>query len=72
MEIGVVVTAQGLAGHRVRRANNAYLTFVAIDDAGSPVPVPAAIPETEDERRRYEEALNRRELRLRNRLPLSR
>lgn len=72
MEIGVIVTAQGLAGRKVRRANNAYLTFVAIDDAGVPVPVPAAIPETEDEKRRYGEALHRRELRLRNRLPLSR
>ena len=72
LEIGVIVTAQGLAGRKERRAHNASLTFVAIDDAGVPVPVPAAIPETEDEKRRYGEALHRRELRLRNRLPLSR
>lgn len=71
MEVGVVVSAQGLAGSTLRRANNAYLTFVAIDDAGSPVPVPPTIPETDDEKRRYEEALNRRELRLRHRLPQS-
>lgn len=69
MEIGVVVTAQSLAAQEFRRANNAYLTFVAVDESGSPVPVPPVIPLTEDEKRRYEEALARRELRLRNRRP---
>ncbi len=69
MEIGVIVTAESRSGRESRRANNAYLTFVAIDSAGSPVPVPPVVPETEDEKRRYEEALARRELRLRNRRP---
>jgi len=69
MEIGVVVTAQSRAATGVLRANNAYLTFVAIDESGAPVPVPPVIPVTEDEKRRYEEALARRELRLRNRRP---
>lgn len=72
MEVGVVVSAQGLPRKTMRRANNAYLTFVAIDDAGAPIAVPPAIPETDDEKRRYEEAMNRRELRLRHRVPLSR
>ena len=71
MEVGVVVTAHVLAENVMRRANNAYLTFVAIDDQGKPVPVPPVIPETEDEKRRYEEALARRELRLRHRQPSS-
>jgi acyl-CoA hydrolase len=66
MEIGVVVTAESSAGKAVR-ANNAYLTFVAIDEAGRPVPVAPVVPETEDEIRRYEEALERRDLRLRHR-----
>jgi acyl-CoA hydrolase len=69
MEIGVIVTAESRSGRESRRANNAYLTFVAIDSAGSPVPVPPVVPVTEDEKRRYEEALARRELRLRNRRP---
>lgn len=69
MEIGVVVTAESRSGRESRRANNAYLTFVAIDAAGDPVPVPPVAPVTEDEKRRYEEALARRELRLRNRRP---
>jgi acyl-CoA hydrolase len=66
MEVGVVVAAESSAGEAVR-ANNAYLTFVAIDGAGRPVPVAAVIPETEDEVRRYDEALQRRDLRLRHR-----
>jgi acyl-CoA hydrolase len=69
MEVGVLVTAQGLGSSQDRRANNAYLTFVAIDDHGSPVQVPQVVPETENEKRRYEEALVRRDLRLQRRQP---
>ena len=67
MEIGVVVTAESKSGHQTRRANNAYLTFVAIDESGRPVAVPPVKPETEDEKRRFNEALERRELRLQRR-----
>jgi len=66
MEIGVLVTAESRRGEG-RRANNAYLTFVAIDKHGKPVVVPPVVPETPDEKRRYAEALQRRELRLRRR-----
>jgi acyl-CoA hydrolase len=69
MEIGVVVTAESKAGHEARRAVNAYLTFVAIDESGRPVEVPAVLPETEDEARRFDDALVRRELRLKHRRP---
>ena len=69
MEVGVLVTAQGLGSDLERRANNAYLTFVAIDDHGRPVPVQPVFPKTGDEKRRYEEALVRRDLRLQRRQP---
>ena len=69
MEVGVLVTAQGLHQHTPLRANNAYLTFVAIDETGHPVPVDEIVPETPDEKRRYEEALVRRENRLSRRHP---
>ncbi len=69
MEIGVVVTAQTRSGHDTRRANNAYLTFVAIDESGRPVEVPAVVPESQDELRRFDEALLRRERRLAHRSP---
>jgi acyl-CoA hydrolase len=65
LEVGVLVTAQGEGP--LRRANTAYLTFVAIDDQGRPVPVPPVIPEGPQEERRFNEALERREIRLRNR-----
>ena len=55
----------------MRRANNAYLTFVAIDDSGKPVQVPATVPENDEQKRRFDQALLRRELRLRSRQQLS-
>ncbi len=67
MEVGVLVTASSRGGEPARRTTNAYLTFVALDDRGVPVKVPPVIPETADEKRRYGEALERRELRLQRR-----
>jgi len=48
----------------VQHTSSAYLTFVALDASGNRVPVAPAIPETEEEKRRYEEAAQRREYRL--------
>ena len=50
--------------HEREPVNRAYLVFVAIDGEGHPVPVPAFVPETDDERAEYEAALRRREQRL--------
>jgi len=47
-----------------RHVVSAYLTFVALDKKGSPKPVPAVLPETDVERRRYEAAGERRNARL--------
>ncbi|MGQ9798892.1 MAG: acyl-CoA thioesterase [Ignavibacterium sp.] len=68
MEVGVKVYAQNFREGTKIHTNTAYLTFVAVDNEGKPVPVAEAIPETEDEKRRYNEALIRRETRLKNRL----
>ena len=64
MEVGVKVTVEDLKTGDVRHTSSAYLTFVALDDEGKPTPVPAVIPETADEKRRYEEAGERRRRRL--------
>lgn len=64
MEVGVKVFTEDLASGEVRHTCSAYLTFVAIDANGNRIPVPAVIPETEDEKRRFEEAGRRREYRL--------
>jgi len=64
MEIGVrVETETLLTGERLHTCP-AYLTFVALDPAGRPTPIPPVIPETEEEKRRYRNAGERREYRL--------
>jgi len=64
MEIGVRVEAENpITGER-RHTGTCYLTYVALDKSGKPKSVPALIPETEDERRRWVEAGSRRDLRL--------
>jgi len=64
IEVGVRVEAENLLTGERRHTNSCYLTFVAIDDAGLPVPVSLVIPETEEEKRRYAEAEARRARRL--------
>ena len=46
---------------------SAYLVMVAIDEHGRPRPVPPIVPDGDDDRRRFEQAVARREHRLRQR-----
>ena len=64
MEVGVRVTVEDLMTGERRHTSSAYLTFVALDEQGRKVAVPPVVPETDDERRRYQEAGERREYRL--------
>jgi len=67
MEVGVkVITENQLTGDR-KISNTAYLTFVGVDDHNIPVKIPPIIPQTSDEKRRFKEALQRRNLRLKKR-----
>ena len=63
MEVGVKVWVENYRSEQNRHVSSAYLTFVAIDSAGRRLPVPPVIPETADEKRRYEDADRRREIR---------
>ena len=64
MEVGVrVETENPMTGER-RHTASAYLTYVALDRDGHPMPLPALILETEEEKRRNREAKARRETRL--------
>ena len=63
MEVGVKVLVENYIRDARSRVASALLTFVAVDRDGHHLPVPPVIPETEDEKRRYEEAGRRRELR---------
>ena len=64
MEVGVKVWVENPNTGGILHTSSAYLTFVAIDESGRPVAVPAAIAESDEEKRRYREAGLRRERRL--------
>lgn len=64
MEVGVKVWVENLQSGEFRHTSSAYLTFVALDAAGNRVVLPQVVPETEEEKRRYEEAAERRTYRL--------
>ena len=64
LEVGVRVTREDpLTGER-KHTNTAYLTFVAIDNAGKPVEANPVKPVTAEEKRRFRDAAKRRHLRL--------
>jgi len=48
-------------------SNSAFLTFVSVDNEGKPHKVPQILPETPEERIRFNDALIRRENRLKTR-----
>lgn len=66
MEVGVKVWVENYITGSRHHVSSAYLTFVAVDRHGRHIPVPPVIPETQDEKRRYEDAGRRRELRKAN------
>jgi acyl-CoA hydrolase len=67
MEIFVQVEREDPLHNTRMRTSEAYLTFVAIDQYGKPLPAPPVEPQSDEEKLRYEEAAMRREIRLRQR-----
>jgi acyl-CoA hydrolase len=63
MEIGVRVEAEDLFTREVRHTNSCYITMVAVDEAGRPVPVPGLLLASDEERVRAERARERRRVR---------
>lgn len=65
VEIYVEVFANNIKGQEPRRCNNAYFTFVALDDdRKKPVAIPPVLPLSSEEQNLYESAARRREIRL--------
>ena len=64
MEVGVKVWVENPKTGGALHTSSAYLTFVAIDDSGKPVPVVPVIAESQEDERRYHDAGRRREHRL--------
>lgn len=64
IEVFTDVWVEDRLNARKTKCNEAILTFVALDKNGKPVPVPPIIPESEEEKKRFEGALRRRQLSL--------
>lgn len=64
MEIGVKVEADHWQTGERRHILSAYFTFVALDENRRPTAVPPVLTETPLEKRRFEEAIARRERRI--------
>jgi acyl-CoA hydrolase len=63
MEAGVKVWVENYIAGTKRHVGSAHVTYVAVDRHGNHIPVPPVVPETEEEKRRYEDAGRRRQLR---------
>lgn len=64
MEIHIRVWGEDALLQQRYKSNEAYYTFVALDLQGKPSKVPEVTPETEEEKKLYDGALRRRQLRL--------
>lgn len=64
MEVHMNVWIEDRESGEKTQANEAIYTFVAVDETGRPVQVPAILPETEDEKSKYDAALRRKQLSL--------
>lgn len=64
MEVHIEVFAENIPKGTKVKSHDAFYTYVALDDNNMPVQVPELIPETEDEKKMYETAAHRRQIRL--------
>lgn len=64
MEVFLDVFVEDAVTGQREKCNEAIYTFVAVDQNGNPIQVPALIPETDEEKLRYEGALRRKQLAL--------
>ncbi len=67
LDVGVKVYSESFKEGQRIHTNTAILTFVSVDDNGKPIKAVEVIPETDEEKKGYEEALQRRENMLKNR-----
>jgi acyl-CoA hydrolase len=66
MEIGIKVFKEDFRTLERVHILSAYFTFVALDDQLKPAEIVPVIPETPEEKRRYKQAEDRRQQRLKN------
>ncbi|HYQ38548.1 MAG TPA: acyl-CoA thioesterase [Pseudomonas sp.] len=63
MEIGIKVITEDIRTQQVRHTNSCYFTMVAVDENRNTMPVPTLIPETAEQKRRFAQAEQRRQIR---------
>ena len=64
MEVHMKVWGENLLQQHKYKSNEAYYTFVALDNNRKPMPIPQLVAQTEEEKKLFEGALRRRQLRL--------
>ncbi len=67
MEIGIKVISEDIKDHTIKNTNVCYFTMIAVDENGKPAPVPKLDLVTEDDKRRYNDAIARRESKISSR-----
>jgi acyl-CoA hydrolase len=64
MEVYIDVWVENNTTGEKKKCNEAIYTFVAVDQLGNPINVPQLVPETDEEKKRFDGALRRRQLSL--------
>lgn len=64
MEVHLKVWGEDVLHQYKYKSNEAYFTFVALDPNGKPRAVPSMLPETDEEKKLFDGALRRRQVRL--------
>ncbi|MFM8431383.1 MAG: acyl-CoA thioesterase [Bacteroidota bacterium] len=64
MEVFIDVWVENNTTGEKKKCNEAIYTFVAVDQLGNPINVPQLVPESEEEKKRFDAALRRRQLSL--------
>ena len=64
MEVYIEVHAENIPAQKKIMSNKAFFTFVAVDQTGGPIDVPAVVPQSDEEKTLFDGALRRRQLRL--------
>ncbi len=64
MEVLIEVWAENIPAGKKYKCNEAFYTFVAVDQMGTPITVPELQPETDEEIKFFDGALRRRQLRF--------
>ncbi|MGC1329366.1 acyl-CoA thioesterase, partial [Pseudomonas sp.] len=63
MEVGIKVVTENIRERSVRHTNSCFFTMVAVDDQRKPAQVPRLEPQNSEEKRRFVQAQQRRQIR---------